>query len=97
MIKKNSNEEKASSICRYIENSLLQLKELSLAPYDLSVSTGFTKFDRRFKTTQEFIDAADKLMYETKRYAHKDYAAILKDSKPAEIGKNIFKYAEKKL
>ena len=66
MIKKVANEEKASSICRYIEYSLTQLKELSLAPYELSVSTGFTRFDRRFKSTQEFIDAADKLMYENK-------------------------------
>lgn len=102
IIKKNANEEKASSICRYIENSLMQLKELSLAPYDLSVSTGFTKFDRRFRTTQDFIDAADKLMYETKRYAHKDYAAILaasktgEISKTSEIGKNIFNYKDKK-
>lgn len=96
MIKKVANEEKASSICRYIEYSLSQLKELSLAPYDLSVSTGFTRFDRRFKSTQEFIDAADKLMYETKRYAHKDYTSIFPEHRTSEIGKRIFKYGEKK-
>ena len=96
MIKKVANEEKASSICRYIEYSLSQLKELSLAPYELSVSTGFTRFDRRFKSTQEFIDAADKLMYETKRYAHKDYTAISPEHRTCEIGKRIFKYGEKK-
>ncbi|MBP5243613.1 MAG: GGDEF domain-containing protein [Succinivibrio sp.] len=86
MIKKNANEEKASSICRYIEHSLGQLKELSLAPYDLSVSTGFTRFDRRFRSTQEFIDAADRLMYETKRFSKKDYSKILRASKTREIG-----------
>lgn len=96
MIKKVANEEKAASICRYIEDSLNQLKALSLAPYDLSVSTGFTKFDRRFKTTQEFIDAADKLMYETKRYAHKDYTAISPVRKTGEIGKKIFRYGERR-
>ena len=97
MIKKNANEEKASSICRFIEYCLGQLRDLSLAPYDLSVSTGFTKFDRRFKSTQEFIDAADRLMYETKRFSKKDYSSILRSEKTKEIGKSIFKYREGKI
>ncbi|MBP5244222.1 MAG: hypothetical protein J6Z28_05840, partial [Succinivibrio sp.] len=62
------------------------------APYDLSVSTGFTRFDRRFRSTQEFIDAADRLMYETKRFSKKDYTKILRESKTREIGKSIFNY-----
>lgn len=97
MIKKYGNEEKAASICKYIDKCLKQLKELSLSPYELSASTGFTRFDRNFKNTQEFIDAADKLMYETKRSTKKDFAEILKQHKTAEIGKDIFKYGRKKI
>lgn len=76
LIKKNANEERASCVCKYIDKNVKSLKELSLAPYDLSVSTGFVRFDRRFKNTQDFIDAADKLMYETKRSARKNYSKL---------------------
>ncbi len=76
LIKKFANEEKASFICRYLKRSLVKLKELSLSPYELSISTGFVRFDGRFKTPQEFIDVADRLMYETKRSTKKDVSRI---------------------
>ena len=47
-----------------------------LAPYELSVSTGYVRFDNRFKTAKDFIEAADRLMYETKRSTRKDYSKI---------------------
>ncbi len=98
LIKKYANEEKASSICKYIEYNLKLLGELSLASYEVTVSTGFTRFDRRFNSTQAFIDAADKLMYETKRYSKKNFAELLKTEKKDKtevIGKDIFKYSHK--
>jgi len=81
IIKKNANVEKAASICKFIDSQLLRLKELTLVPYELSVSTGFVRFDKRFSSTQEFIDAADKLMYETKRSSKKDFSQFVKMSK----------------
>ena len=56
--------------------SATTLKILSLAPYELSVSTGYVRFDNRFKTAKDFIEAADRLMYETKRSTRKDYSKI---------------------
>lgn len=76
LIKKNSNEERAASVCKYIDKSVKSLKALSLAPYELSVSTGYVRFDKRFSNAQQFIDAADKIMYETKRSAHRDFEAL---------------------
>ncbi|MGN0915172.1 MAG: GGDEF domain-containing protein [Succinivibrio sp.] len=78
LIKRNANEEKAVNVCRFIDRAVKNLRELSLAPYELSVSTGFVRFDNRFSTPQEFIDAADKLMYETKRSGTKDYNSMNK-------------------
>lgn len=71
LIKRHANEEKATNLCKFIDKSVADLKRLSLAPYELSVSTGFVRFDNRFKTPKDFIDAADKLMYETKRNSKK--------------------------
>ena len=76
LIKKNANEERAASVCKYIDKSVNSLKALTLAPYELSVSTGYVRFDKRFSNAQQFIDAADKIMYETKRSAHRDFDAL---------------------
>lgn len=76
LIKKNSNEERAAGVCRYIDKTVSRLKVLSLAPYELSVSTGYVRFDKRFKTAKDFIEAADRLMYETKRSSRKDFSKI---------------------
>ncbi|MBQ2381659.1 MAG: GGDEF domain-containing protein, partial [Succinivibrio sp.] len=78
LIKKDSDEEKAISVCSYIDNAVKDLSELVIAPYELSVSTGFVRFDSRFNSVQEFIDAADKLMYENKRSSKKDYSKLTK-------------------
>lgn len=61
---------------KYIDKSVNSLKALTLAPYELSVSTGYVRFDKRFSNAQQFIDAADKIMYETKRSAHRDFDAL---------------------
>ena len=76
LIKKNANEERAAGVCHYIDKTVARLKILSLAPYELSVSTGYVRFDNRFKTAKDFIEAADRLMYETKRSTRKDYSKI---------------------
>lgn len=76
LIKKNANEERAAGVCRFIDKTVARLKILSLAPYELSVSTGYVRFDNRFKTAKDFIEAADRLMYETKRSTRKDYSKI---------------------
>lgn len=78
LIKRNSDEEKAISVCSYIDKAVNDLSELVIAPYELSVSTGFVRFDSRFNSVQEFIDAADKLMYENKRSSKKDYSRLTK-------------------
>lgn len=78
LIKRNANEERASGVCRYINNAVERLRVLSLAPYELSVSTGYVRFDKRFKSTKDFIDAADRLMYETKRSSKKDFSSLHK-------------------
>lgn len=76
LIKKNANEERAAGVCHYIDKAVARLKILSLAPYELSVSTGYVRFDKRFKTAKDFIEAADRLMYETKRSSRKDFSKI---------------------
>lgn len=76
LIKRHANEEKAVNVCKYIDESVTQLQNLSLAPYEISVSTGFVRFDNRFKTPKDFIEAADRLMYETKRSGKKDYSTM---------------------
>lgn len=78
LIKRNSDEEKAISVCSYIDKAVNDLSELVIAPYELSVSTGFVRFDSRFNSVREFIDAADKLMYENKRSSKKDYSRLTK-------------------
>ena len=76
LIKRHANEEKAVNVCKYIDESVTQLQNLSLAPYEISVSTGFVRFDNRFKTPKDFIEAADRLMHETKRSGKKDYSTM---------------------
>lgn len=78
LIKRNSDEEKAISVCSYIDKAVNDLSELVIAPYELSVSTGFVRFDSRFNSVREFIDAADKLMYENKRSSKKDFSKLTK-------------------
>lgn len=80
MIKQHANEEKAVNICKFIDDSVTRLRDLSLAPYELSISTGYVRFDKRFRSPRDFIDAADKLMYETKRSAKKDYTHFNKNA-----------------
>ncbi|MGN1280656.1 MAG: GGDEF domain-containing protein [Succinivibrio sp.] len=79
LIKRNANDERAAGVCKYINKAVERLRVLSLAPYELSVSTGYVRFDKRFKSTKDFIDAADRLMYETKRSSKKDYSMLKKD------------------
>lgn len=76
LIKKNADEEKAISVCAFIDKAVSDLSDLLIAPYELSVSTGFVRFDSRFTSVQDFIDAADKLMYENKRSSKKDFSKL---------------------
>lgn len=76
LIKKNADEEKAISVCAFIDKAVSDLSDLLIAPYELSVSTGFVRFDSRFTSVQDFIDAADKLMYENKRSSKKDFLKL---------------------
>lgn len=78
LIKKNADEEKAISVCAFIDKAVSDLSDLLIAPYELSVSTGFVRFDSRFTSVQDFIDAADKLMYENKRSSKKDFSKLTK-------------------
>lgn len=76
LIKKNADEEKAISVCAFIDKAVSDLSDLLIAPSELSVSTGFVRFDSRFTSVQDFIDAADKLMYENKRSSKKDFSKL---------------------
>ena len=90
LIKKDANEERAAGVCHYIDEAVTRLRTLSLAPYELSVSTGYVKFDKRFKDVRDFIEAADKLMYESKRASKKSFEfkekaqAVAQASSPAQ-------------
>ena len=61
----NSDEE-AKELCNAISGTLEEICRKDKVPYKLTFSFGFVKYDRQMKSIQDFIDAADQKLYESK-------------------------------
>lgn len=62
--------EMAEKVKNSIEEMVREVDSLSSVPYKLSVSTGYVMYEPKYKSVQDFLDAADRHMYENKRRFH---------------------------
>ena len=56
----------AEEFCRLISRALSDICRKDMVPYELSFSFGYVAYSKEMKTIQNFIDAADRKLYEAK-------------------------------
>lgn len=59
--------ERIPMLCERIHETLHRLNEQANAPYHLSLSIGTAPYSSRYKNVQQWIEAADRALYEVKR------------------------------
>lgn len=67
IICETSKEEKIRTLCTELNEQLAQENEAAGAPYFLHLSIGYAMYTDEMKTIPDFIQEADKMLYEVKR------------------------------
>ena len=60
------DDSEAEEFCRLISRALSDICRKDMVPYELSFSFGYVAYSKEMKTIQNFIDAADRKLYEAK-------------------------------
>ena len=63
----SDSEDEVENLCDYLRDALCDVNISEKLPYELSISMGYKKYEKKMKNLKNFIAAADKLMYENKK------------------------------
>lgn len=64
------NKEYVDRLCKKINDTITKMNEEAKAEYVLSVSIGYAKYEASIKSVPEFIQIADKMLYQVKAEKH---------------------------